>query len=192
MIRIGIIGTAGRDRDIDNLSKETYKWMINEVREKINDIKRKHIGHKIVLVSGGSSFSDHIAVELYKRHSNDPKKINGIHLFLPCNFNLENHCFDNSTFGWTLNHYHERFSKICGINSLRDLWKLVSSQNENIIIDVKNGFHERNTEIAKTVDYLIALTFSEKEPQKGGTKDTWDKCPIGEKIHIQIPHKDQK
>lgn len=180
-MRIAIIGTAGRDNTIEKLSKEKYQWMINQVKKKIKTIKSHCDDEKIILVSGGAAFSDHIAIKLYQKH---PDKYDLV-LYFPCKFDPEKCQFEGNGPGKSANFYHKRFSDLCGYDSLIEIGNIIKKENVTIIIG--NGFHDRNMMIAQNCDFMIALTFSQSDsPEEGGTKDTWNKMVNGNKIHIRI------
>ncbi len=168
----GIVGSAGRTCYI---SKDQYQKMI--------DVLPKYLPGNSIVYSGGASFADHIAVLFYLAD-----QISTLYIYAPCNWDFDKKEFyDNGMYDWrtnpgrTANMYHRKFSNVIGRNSLFDIDNAVKKGAKYI---VKNGFHDRNSEIAKC-DILIAYSFGIDEPNDGGTLDTWRKCG-GKKIHISI------
>jgi hypothetical protein len=119
MSTLGIIGTAFRKEDKFKLTPELYSKMLAQATEKLNEF-RKCFGVD-VLISGGASGADHLAVILYLT-----KLVPKLILFLPCEF--ENGKFKdngsnnfNENPGKIANYYHSLFSKVMGVNTLVDL-----------------------------------------------------------------------
>ena len=162
MIKVGIIGSSGRDVHI---SMELYIKAINKVEEILEQYE-----DDIELISGGSSFMDHIAIEIYNKNLNKYK----LTLYLPSK--IFNHKFNI----YNLNKYHYLFSKIINKNTIQEI------ENCNAKKIIKNGFFARNNEIAKNSNILIALTFgNNNKPNTSGTLYTWKKC-MNTKIHINL------
>ncbi len=167
MKTLGIIGTAGRGPDGENMNSETWSRMLHVARLTIGSTESP------VLISGGAAWSDHIAVRLFLENSNRLD----LNLFLPVKFSDK---FDESEItipfncGSTLNYYHSKFSRIIGQNTLTEIEKCLSMEGVTCLSG--KGFHGRNTQIAKASDNILAFTFGNgKELKDGGTKDTWDK-----------------
>jgi len=156
---------------------EVYGKMINDCFVQIKNNWNLN-STNVTLVSGGCSFSDHIAVLLYLTG-----KFKGLTLYLPCKF--DGKFLDTGQFHWSqnpgrvLNKYHADFSREMGFDSLGDLTKAIEIGAK---IEVKNGFHARNSFVAKS-DYVIA--FSEGEII-GGTLDTFNKAKDSIKSHLII------
>ena len=175
-MRISIIGSAGRNDDKDKLDMEVYYKMYNTADIKLNEIIKEYdLNYKdIELISGGSSYADHIAIYLYFKYHKD-----GIKLTLHLPYNFVNGSFTNKT----LNNYHEIFSTKCSINSLLHIQVAITSGAKYY---VHNGYHDRNLYVGNT-DYLIAFTFAKNGTLKpGGTKHTWDNSSCKNKIHYDI------
>ena len=111
-------------------------------------------------------------------------------LHFPCKFeNTDRPQFiDNSEKDWTKNPgrttniYHRKFSAKIKDDSLQQIQSaiLVGATYKEC-----EGFHDRNSKVARS-RYLIAFTWSDTDiPKKGGTRNTWDKCK-GRKIHIPL------
>lgn len=83
--------------------------------------------------------------------------------------------------GYTANNLHKLFSEIMEEDTLHEI-EIAKNMGANIIVG--KGFHNRNTQVAKS-DYVIAFTWGKKEPEAGGTLDTWKKSK-GMKVHVSL------
>ena len=180
MIKLAIIGTSGRYHlDEKKLSNEHMEWMVDNVLCYIESVLCD-IPENVILVSGGSAWADHAAVQLYLRGT-----FAGLELYLPTNFDLENNCYVNTRQGKLLNLLHTKCKNKIGIDVFSELACVI--QDSNCKIFIKNGFFSRNSLIAKESDHLIAFTFYDKDaPIGGGTYDTWKKTKHDNKIHISL------
>lgn len=175
-MKIAIIGTAGRKRDLtlDNYNN-MYKWLVNHLSK--YDKKDLH------LISGGAAWADHLAVRYYL--DNPDIKLT---LYLPTEWDKEkkNYIQTTNTYcaGRSSNNYHNKFNKITKINSFEQINTAI---NLGAIVDIsKNNFFVRNDKIAKNCDILIAFTFDKDEPTDGGSKYTWNKASNKNRIHVCI------
>ncbi|ANB50478.1 hypothetical protein [Powai lake megavirus] len=173
MTKLAIIGISGRNH---NPIIEHYNWMIDNI-EIYNELILCQKPENIILVSGGSSWADHIAISLFLTG-----KFKGLHLYLPTYFNCSENKYINDYQGLMLNDLHTNFSKIIGINSLDQLSKAIN--NPNCITNIHKGFFERNTKIAQYCDHLIAFSFG--DIPTGGTLDTWKKIKHNNKTNINL------
>jgi hypothetical protein len=177
MTTVSIIGPSKIAHS--HITINTYKNMLNNVYNiLINELKLTDI----ILVSGGSSFSDHIAVSLYLEKIEFDKLI----LYLPCKWenlkfkdNGNTNCLTNP--GKYLNYLHKVFFDYFRIDSLSDI--NLAIRNKAIIKDNYNGFHSRNREVAKS-EYVIAFSYTD-DVTEGGTLFTW-KLAKGKKICLKI------
>uniref|UniRef100_A0A6G6AC71 Uncharacterized protein n=1 Tax=Borely moumouvirus TaxID=2712067 RepID=A0A6G6AC71_9VIRU len=176
MIKLAIIGFSGRNNDSFILTEEHYEWMIDNVMCYITEVLQIE-PNEITLVSGGSSWADHIAVTLFLTN-----KFNKLNLYLPINFdkNLAKY-FDNNQ-GSLLNSLHEKFGKQINRNTLMDLKNALSKNNCETTIF--NGFFKRNTAIANNCDHIIAFNLS--DIPSGGTLDTLKKIKHNNKLNINL------
>ena len=175
-IRIAIIGTAGRDLELKLVNSQRFKSMIDQVKNYVTQ-ELKHDLKDVILVSGGSSFSDHVAVALFLQC-----KFQGLHLYMPCKFDPLLKQFANCATGICLQDLHLKTSQLMNQDSLEDLKNvyLQKSTNKNVVINEYNGFLARNLLIAQNCDYMIAFTPNNCEPSsKSGTGHTWNKCKLG-------------
>jgi hypothetical protein len=187
--RIAIIGSAGRGDDGARMTKDVFQAMVDRAREILSNDLQYKCNTDISLISGGAAWADHVAVEIFLRAHHEGKPLADLALFLPCPFDLARNSFaDTGTPDWRLNpglsanRYHREFSNILGRDTLAEVREAILCGAK---AEVCQGFHARNTEVAKA-DVLIAFTWSDgKAPAKGGTLDTWRKC-TGRKIHISI------
>lgn len=172
MLHISVCGTAGRGADASYLDAMTFERMVIEcdryIMEHTSDTKT------VMLVSGGAAWSDHIAVRLFLTG-----RYGGLILHMPCAWTGKEFV-DN---GSTANLYHRQFSYKMGISSFVEI-EQARVQGARIV--VHDGFHKRNTFIAKS-PILIAFTTSKtKSPTAGGTLDTWNKSSAKTKHHISV------
>jgi hypothetical protein len=186
MSRLAIIGTAGRHHsEYQTLSVEHMKLMANKVYDFIENVM-KTATENVILVSGGSAWADHIAVQLYLT-----KKFAGLELYLPSEFNPKKKIFKNTHEGRRLNFLHEQCQTKTLMPVLDELARVVmssiKSSKSKVKIIVKRGFKQRNTLIACNNDFLIAFTFSSTDqPIDGGTADTWQKTGHNNKFHYSL------
>lgn len=180
-VRVSITGTAGRKDDADKVNSALFDWMVEAAKYMI-------ITHwkldpaLVILVSGGAAFADHTAVRLFNQ---TPRGWGGLHLHLPCKFEDGRHVEDGfKSPGQYANYLHRQFSARCKFDSLAEINQAVV--NGALVDSSKDGFHARNTEVAKS-EYLIAFTFGiGSVPKDGGTSDTWNKCTSPNKIHLSL------
>lgn len=183
MQTVSIIGTAGRKKDLFSLDNNLYILMKNKSKEIIIE-KLGLDPNKIILISAGAAWSDHIVVDLFLEDF-----IKKAILHLPAKWDSINKKYiENNDKYWdtglTSNKLHYAFSNKTKKHSLNEIDQAIKKGIQ--IIDTYSNFHKRNTEVAKS-DYLIAFTFSDdNQPNDGGTQNTWIKCKSKNKIHISI------
>lgn len=173
-MHLAIIGSSGRNPiEKLKLNAESMEWMKSNIYVYIDQIMESDPS-KITLVSGGSSWADHVAVQLFLSG-----EFNALELYLPAEFDLVNKCYVNTTEGSRLNYLHTTLT-------LKELSEAISNERTTTI--VKTGFHQRNTLIAINCDHLLAFTFGDGDrPQIGtGTMDTWNKCKHENKFHVSL------
>ena len=194
MSRVAIIGSAGRGPEAKWITKDRFNKMIDLARHQITNVFKLDI-KAVTLVSGGSSFSDHVAVKLFLQ-----KDFPSLSLYLPFEFNTTTKRFGSNTAtadagSYYLNSLHQDFSRLVGgisnnNKSLEELSLAIALGSPGITIDNSyHGFHSRNTAVATKCDYMIAFSPSPSEPAiKSGTGDTWNKCklPMSKKIHFDL------
>ncbi len=172
-MNIGIIGSAGRGSDSAKLDQEKWEQMRAATQSVIDSLIFNISGFdgNLTLVSGGAGWADHIAVSLYYR-----QYANNLLLHLPCKFSLELGYFEGDQTAKTANYYHLKFSEKVSAYEWKSLRQIGEVIRKGAEITVSNGFFERNSLVARDSDYLIALTFGEKDLLKdGGTMDTMRK-----------------
>jgi hypothetical protein len=186
MIRVAIIGTAGRRDDDTRLSSHGFLAMCNVTRAHIKQIRRAQPDTLIAAVSGGAAWADHIAVELFL--TND---VDALELHLPCSYDMKSMRFQDigscslqTNPGGTANYYHRKFSKTVNRNSRKEIYQAI---NKGAKVHIWDGFHARNQHVAQS-DYMLALTFGrDGVPKPGGTRHTWNAAPkYCKKIHIPL------
>lgn len=168
-MKIGIIGFARRGLELD---RETYDKMVF----KMTRILKKYPKDTIVY-SGGSIWSDHIAVTLFLENV-----IHNLVLHLPDTWNHQTKSYSGASHsGAHLNAKHQLFSKIIGRNTLKDIDDAIS---KGATYTSSISSPERNTLIARDSDHLYAFVIK-GEKMTPGTKDTWTKCQ-GKKTKINV------
>ena len=187
MIKIAVIGTAGRDKT-KPMTHALWVWMVQEAR--------KRIPRDAHLISGGAAWADHLAVHLFLEGFTDRLTL---HLPAPITKGVRDKepSFFRGRYksaASAANYYHERFSQVIGRNSIDEIveastWASCDGGYEPEA-EGYGAMFARNAKVAAEIgpnDGLIAFTFGQdKEPDDGGTKDTWDKCK-GERLHITLP-----
>jgi hypothetical protein len=163
MNTLAIIGTAGRGSDAARLTLPVW----NDMKRGIHRFVLRH-GFKSA-VSGGSSFSDHLAVGLYNAGFLD-----SLMLALPCEFDWQAGKFVDKGEPFNpaarLTELHGAFSDVIGRNTIDEIKRAIYKGADVITAD---GFHARNTIVAAKADVLIALTFGRGATVlDGGTTDT--------------------
>ena len=170
---IAIIGTAGRSK-VPTLSE--WNKMVQDASSKVstND----------VLISGGAAFADHVAVRLFL-----DGKVQGLKLRLPAKIKDGKYVGDKGTAGGTANFYHEKFSKLLGVNTVAEIEEAIAKGAEvTYEKELSNkAMFDRNKKVAAESNSMIAYTYGEgTEPADSGTKDTWDTAKYSDKTHVQI------
>lgn len=180
-MKIGIIGSSQVASGLTP-SKIVYETAVEAVKKEIDMLGIPY--HQIELVSGGSSWADHIAVTLFEMLRPSIR----LTLYLPAIPELGEYS-NKSYYGRELNARHRVFSEQCfsdkeeSLKQISDLYAEATEKAETteikVIIDRK-GFKSRNTSIANESEYLIAV--SNCKTVTGGTKDTWDKFDKGSSL----------
>ena len=179
MIKLGIVGTAGRNPiDKKTLGISHMKWMAENVQCYVEHVICATPSN-VILVSGGSAWADHIAVQLYLTG-----EFAGLELYLPSKFDIKQKKYVNTHEGRTLNALHLECKNKTGMDIFEELTRAVSKKATKVTI--QRGFLPRNTLIAKNCDHLIAFTFSPNAPSDGGTFDTWKKTKHDNKTNFDL------
>jgi hypothetical protein len=152
MRTIAVIGSAGRKDDARHMDRTLYDAMYEQVLQAVSDWGCD------AAVSGGAALADHLAVRAYLEGA-----VGDLLLFLPARF-------EDSAFvpnprvqfnpGATGNTYHRAFSRACGIDSLGEISEAIA---RGARVEVHEGFHRRNLEVADKADTMLALTFGGME-----------------------------
>ena len=147
-MRLAVIGSAGRKEDAPLVSLELYGKMYQRLTWYVERWKITQT------VSGGAAFADHLAVKAYLEGL-----VGGLVLYLPANF--ENGAFIPNPRvrynpGDTANRLHRKFTETTGVDGLAQIEQAIRKGAE---VQVFEGFHTRNCEVATHCDYLLAYTF---------------------------------
>lgn len=172
-MKLAVIGTAGRDKS--GLSIELWQAMFADLKGRIefND-------H---LVSGGAAWADHLAVTAYMAGL-----VDNLTLHLPAPFDGTRFIGPSKSAASAANYYHDNFSRIIGVDTLRELGMVIAGGAHVTFEPYSQGYgsmFNRNKKVARA-DKMVAYTWGIGDvPADGGTKDTWDKC-FGEKVHVSL------
>lgn len=203
VLRVAVIGTAGRRDDKDRLTRELYSLMRKDFETHLEYLHQSSPDSLIHLVSGGAAYADHLAVcyFLYGR-----MKV-GLELHLPAPFDIDTEMYQNITGtgykdpGAVSNYYHDLFSKNIGRPSRKELALALCLGVPHSISD---GFNARNRRVAD-VDVIIAYTFGSHSSfrlcdspnsssaaglKDGGTAHTWQHSEARLRIHRNLPELD--
>jgi hypothetical protein len=183
MLRIAIIGSAGRGDDAEKLQPFMFSNMVAEAERAAVKIAN---GRQWCAVSGGAAWADHAAVALFRGGI-----AHALRLELPAQ--LTPHGFLETTGqgspAWLSNKLHRAFSDRVGIDSISELndaaWRASSS------VGWHDGFAVRNRAVAGIADHCIAMTFGQgAQLKRGGTSQTMLAYlrgkPFGTTVHIDL------
>lgn len=185
-MKIGIIGSCGKNGTIQKrINSHNYESMINKAKDNIKRLtssqNNAHDANQVTLISGGASLSDHIAVELFNEDF-----VGGLILHFPCTWDEINCKFeDNGCSDWRKNNgkltndLHEQFSTRLRKNSLSEIQM---AMDKGAQVFVGKNYWDRNMNIAKECDALIAFTFD--KTMTPGTKYTWNACKVEPQLKI--------
>ena len=188
LTHVAVIGTSGGTMmaGSQRLTSEHFEFIKESVLAVLkNDFKLDPM--RVRLISGGSSWSDHAAVQLFLE-----KKVKALTLHTPCALSADGFGYDRfSNTGVILNARHRNFGDTIGQNTLGQLTEAVLKGAK---VEVTSGyFQRRNTKIATSCSFLIAYTFGDHKPTSSGTLDTWTKCPAAvKKRHISLSRSAKK
>ncbi len=176
--RVAIVGTAGRSAsEQQRLTREHFEQMCRAVENLLRVWKLSW--HEVTLVSGGSAWSDHVAVQLFLRHEHDTH----LELFLPCRFSDTTRRFVGNSAASALNKYHTQCSRKLDHSTFDDL---ATVRALGAVMDTTSrGFFARNAKVARTSDYLVAFTFGQNGPSSRGTLNTWNQFH-GTRVHLTL------
>ena len=177
--KIAIIGTAGRDKNIE-MNKETWNKMVKDIN--------KRIKKGDTVISGGAAWSDHLAVKLFL-----DGKISKLKLRLPADFNSKTNRFIGAfgTPGGTVNYYHKKFSDKIGEDTLSQIGEAIKKGADVSYEPASEGYtamFNRNTKVADESEGVIAYSYGDDiyPDNNTGTRDTWDKVYSDYKMHVPI------
>ncbi len=166
MSTLAIIGTAGRRQDGVKLTPAHWRMMCCIGQTVATTLRADRV------VSGGAGWADAVAVWLFKNHLVDT-----LALHLPAPWDDANHRFVETDCGRIANHYHAMATAKHGEDGLADIAGVIS--NATVTYETAPTgmapFFARNAKVARDADALLPFTFAEREPNDGGTRDTWDK-----------------
>lgn len=169
-MRIGVIGTAGRDSRV--LTKEHLRFAR---RRSISFLRERDAK---CLVSGGSAWMDHVAVQLFDRGY-----VEQLVLCLPARL-LPSGRFENTNEGRRLNELHQKCQEITGYPVFEELARI--QELPGLTVHIDRGFAARNRRIARLSDHLLAFTFGHHAPDTPGTLSTWRQVSQESRSHIQL------
>lgn len=187
MIRIGVIGTAGRKDDAPRMTQPLYDAMYGVLHYHLH----LWTGAEITLVSGGAAWADHLAVRAFL-----DRAVPHLELHFPAKF--KNSKFVETTAdmcpGRIANWYHQKMSRTISVQSLMQIQRAIDL---GATYDVSSGFHARN-HLVGNVDVLLAFTFGDHNYagtkvsaeiaglKDGGTACTWNSSNAPYRIHTDL------
>ena len=178
MIKLAIIGTSGRNpQDGAKLLNFHMQWMAENVLCYIEHIL-KTTTDNIILVSGGSAWADHVAVQLYLEYN-----FGGLELYLPTNFDIIQKKYADTYEGLMLNILHMQCKEKIHVDVLNELAEAISKKTTKVI--VKKGVFQKNSLISKNCDHLICFIFGQTI-SGGGSYDTWKKTKHQNKTLLDL------
>lgn len=179
-MKVAVVGTAGRGKEVQHLlTRCLFESMVKEVAARL--VRPL----ETVLISGGAAWADHVAVTLFLRG-----KVAGLELHLPCAWDAaKNQFVDTGSSHWaanpgrTANAYHRKFTTVLGRSSMNEI---ATARARGAVFATHDGFHARNTVLARECDRTISLTWAEGDaPTSGGSLDQWRKC-LKAKEHVSL------
>jgi hypothetical protein len=190
-MRVAIIGSAGRGDDFRKMNRDVFSDMKKFARRFIVRLAEANCASldKIILVSGGSAWADHVAVHLFLESLTSETSFRGLELYLPCTVSIADGQlrFASTSAGTRLSELHRQFSVAVGMG-LDSRMDLLCAKHVGAVLDCSSrSFQSRNSKVAN-VDALLAFTWNSTDgtPTKGGTGDTWTKCKSGVKYHVPL------
>lgn len=197
-MRLAIIGTAGRGPDAKVLASDPTRYLdrMLAAARKVSELTGA-----VNLVSGGASYSDHVAVLLFLE---DPVRYT-LELELPAALIQcpEGLCYeDNGTRdfkgnpGAVSNHYLNQMQK--AFKKVKPDWSpfrdFACLEDERFVGRVQSivtpGFLPRNLKVAEKADHVLAMTFGNgRQLKDGGTSHTMAaflKRGVGTAYHLDL------
>lgn len=175
---IAVIGTAGRDKSIPMGRKH---W------DQMTDVIGSEVSMTDYLVSGGAAWADHVAIWAYLTD-----KVSALTLHMPAPIVGKHFGGAYGTSGAACNYYHEKFSKIMGMDSLEHIRMAIQKGATVTYQPVAMGYQAmaaRNALVARDCTHMVAFTFGQgNEPADGGTKITWDMAASKQRAHVPLIH----
>ena len=188
LIRVAIIGTSGRtEAERARLSAPVLEYWRQQALARIHACQLEP--ERVMLVSGGSAWADHVAVLLFLFGDQEGRDFAGLELHMPCRTSVQRDHVDGvSRVRWEGTHadgrrlyeLHAQFSHDAGRDTLADLGHAILLGAQ---VSVAEGFLARNRRIARGVEgggpprFAIAFSAAPVEgnepPAKSGTAYTW-------------------
>lgn len=174
---IAVIGTAGRDKNIQLLPKH-WDFMCQSLADEIKP------GDS--LVSGGAAWADHVAVWAF-----GTGLVKELTLHLPSPFVNGEFIGKYGTSGNACNYYHKLFSNVMGFDSRHHLVQALMHRGVSLTTqrDAMGyaAMFERNKLVAADCTHMVAFTFGTGDvPADGGTKMTWDMAADKQRAHVSL------
>lgn len=197
-MRIAIIGTAGANNDHEQMSKSLYLEMFKEALMQVYHLGKDPEKY-VDLVSGGSAWSDHVAVSLWL-----DERVRSLSLYFPVPFTGGQfvEIGEEPDPGSRVNQLHAVFSEKMGGQSLEGIskaiekgattWHMQENSIEYFEDPPKNNFLARNFFIGQC-DAIIAFSWGDNDnfPNDAGTIHIWKNSTARTKMHIPL-HKLQE
>ncbi len=174
---LAITGTGGYAPSIHELTRELYAYMLTTTK---NHIQTKHPNEHVVLFSGGSAWSHHVALDLFLGGW-----VKGLVLYLPCAFDLKRKRYISSDTGNLMNQCHRLFAEIIGRDTLAEIGLAIHMGARVLVFD---GGSKRNMALAQECDSMICFSWStDAQPNQGASYETWTYAPHDtDKTHYSL------
>jgi len=176
-VHVAIIGTAGRKEDARRMSKALFDRMVDHAAHQ-QRVVWKLPNDRVVLVSGGSAWADHVAVRLFLNEALDPDghPYAGLQLFLPCPFILTAataRALDNGSWQWQanpgrlLNSLHQAFSQTMQKEKEMKSASAASAAASASGISASQHQFQHQSQIPSLNDIAVAKSFGARLPFEG-------------------------
>ena len=181
VVTVAIVGPSGRD-PCNAYTHGTFRAMMDMAAKTI-DGKVGLPRRDVVLVSGGSAWSDHVAVSLYLDAVQSMSPFAGLRLYLPCAIDVKSNAFTPlDRCGRILNKLHAQFGRTCGMNTVGEI---VMALRTGATATVSHGFLACDVRILES---HFLLTFVAKGTQvRVGKTDRLFRSYRGKQLILSIP-----
>jgi len=159
IVHMAVIGTAGRKEDAFKMNASVFEKMVMHAKH-TQQKTWKLPNNKVILVSGGAAWADHVAVKLFLQGKEDGNPYAGLYIYFPCklDFNQSDSSSLSSSSSSSSKTFSDNKSEVVSIRALDNgSWKWIENPGRivNQLHDVFSnalGYHTMN-------DFVLAQTF---------------------------------